>query len=206
MSRQLLQNPLRTAITKIEVLTGVVVVGLALWFIVPAMAHRRVRQQREMCLANLLQIGQAVDAYLQTNDNCWPYVAKLRSFKMPGRDWPTLPEVLSPYGAPAELFHCPADARELSAQDDAELMKKFPAATSWYATEGLSYEWYWGEIYGGNKVGQERVSQAKGFGFGRADQTLLADFEPFHKGDDNGAVNALFADFKARTSRPTKLD
>ena len=56
--------------------------------------------------------------------------------------------------------------------------------------------------YGGKKVGQESLSRAQGFGFGRADQPLLADFEPFHKGDGGGTINTLFADLKARTARP----
>lgn len=185
-------------------LTGVIVLGLAAWFIVPAVGHRRVQQDREACLANLTEIGKAVGAYLQSNDNRWPYVAKLRSFKMPGQDWPTLPGVIAPYlGKRTDVLRCPADSRELS-EEDSELIREFSVRTTWHETEGLSYEWYWGEIYGGRKVGQEPISQAQGFGFGRADQTLLADFETFHKGDDGGAVNTLFADFTARASRAGK--
>ncbi len=59
----------------------------------------------------------------------------------------------------------------------------------------------WGEGYGGMKVGEDFASSAKGLGLGRADQALLADFEPFHSGDEGGAFNTLYADLKARTAR-----
>lgn len=97
------------------------------------------------------------------------------------------------------VFHCPADVRRLTA--DSPLAKKFPGTTTYFATEGTSYEWWFGDIYGGKKVGEETLRKAGGFGMGRADAPLLTDFEPFHKGDDQGAVNTLNADLKPRTMR-----
>ena len=113
--------------------------------------------------------------------------------------WMTLPTVLQQFVENKESFRCPADRRELS--PDSPLLKKHPRNTTWFETEGTSYEWSWGDAYGGKKVGEETLAKAKGFGMGRADQPLLADFEPFHKGDGKGSVNKLNADLKPRTSR-----
>ena len=126
-------------------------------------------------------------------------MAKLSSVELHSPSWPILPTVLRPYLNNAEVFHCPADRRELAA--DSPLLKSHPRETTYFETEGTSYEWYWGEAYGGKKVGEESLTRAKGFGMGRADSPLLADFEPFHKGDDQGSLNTLNADLKPRTTR-----
>lgn len=194
----------RRAVTKTEVLVGAVVLGLVGAFVLPAWRESRVQNARAACLANLGEIGRAIGAYLEDSGDHWPYVAKLSSHKLPDQNWPTLPVVLAPYLRDrSDVFRCPADARRLSKEDEPELYEKFGSRTTWFETEGLSYEWYWGKVYGGNKIGQESMTSAKGFGYGRADQTLLADFEPFHRGDGGGEINTLFADLVARTSRPT---
>jgi hypothetical protein len=111
--------------------------------------------------------------------------------------------VLEPYlSGDKEAFHCPADKRVLSA--DSPLLKTFPSSTTWFATEGTSYEWVMGDAYGGKKVGDESLAKASGFGLGRADQPLLTEFDLFHKGDNEGALNTLNADLKPRTSRPRR--
>ncbi len=120
--------------------------------------------------------------------------------------WPTLPKVLDKYLAKTvsgkSAFECPADKRVID--PDSPLAKKFPKDTTWFETEGTSYEWLWGEAYGGKKVGEESLAQAKGFGMGRADQPLLTDFAPFHAGDGGGSFNTLNADLKPRTARDEK--
>lgn len=198
------------AVTRLEVLVGLFVVCLAGWFIIPTMMQNRIRVSRKVCLSHLNAIGQVLGAYLQDNGDRWPYVAKLRSFKLHNPPWPTLPEVLEPYvaktkqsagdtGVDSSLFHCPSDTRTLPADD--LLAKSFPLRTTYFETEGMSYGWYWSDSRAGKKIGRDSLSSAEGFGLGRADQPLLTDFEPFHKGDDRGALNTLFADMKARSNR-----
>jgi hypothetical protein len=173
---------------------------LAAYFIVPALRRASIGADRERCLANLGRIGQALDSYLADHDRCWPYVAKLDSMKMNAPPWPTLPAVLAPYtGDHPDVFHCPADRRRLA--PDSSLAARFPTKTTYYETEGTSYEWHWGSSYGGQQVGQESMSRADGFGLGRADQPLLSDFEPFHQGDGGGSFNTLNADLRPRTTR-----
>lgn len=196
------QNSIRKAITRVELLAILVVLALAGmvgYRFLPGMGKDRIEAQRAVCLENLRVIGQGIQSYLDSSENRWPYVAKLTSMEIHQPAWPTLPTVLKPFVTNSEIFHCPADRRELSA--DSPLLKNYPRETTWFATEGLSYEWSWSDAYGGKKVGEESLAKAKGFGMGRSDQRLLTDFEPFHKGDGKGSLNTLNADLRPRTSR-----
>lgn len=205
MRGSLSEYEMRTGVTRIEVLTAIVVSMVAAWLIVPALARSRARADRETCLSNLTEIGRAVESYLTANQQRWPYVSKLRSYKLHDPPWPTLPEVLAPFlGESPAVFRCPTDNRELPGDDP--LAKRFARVTSYHETEGLSYAWYWGEARGGRKIGEESLSDAKGFGLGRADQVVLRDFEPFHVGDGGGTFNSLFADFRARPTRAGAAD
>jgi len=191
----------RRALTRIEVSVILLVLGVAAWVLVPNMAgSQHVAEKRAACLENLHAIGQALGAYLEASDQRWPYVAKLRTFKTHEPPWPTLPEALGSHGPDDRtVFHCPADERVLGA--DSPLREHYPATTTYFATEGLSYEWLWGDGYGGHRIGDESLSKASGHGLGQADQSLLNDFEPFHVGDGGGSFNTLYADLHARTTR-----
>lgn len=202
MSRDCKQQPhSRKAVTRLEVLAVVWVMGLLAWLLIPAYIEKRVAAHRQICLSNLSEIGKALSGYLATNGERWPYVSKLRTMTVGGQaGWPTLPDVLTPYlPADSAAYRCPSDERRL-ADDDAGRAEGISGET-YYETEGLSYEWWWGEARGGRRIGEESISKASGFGYGRADQSVLADFEPFHTGDGRGAINTLFADFQARSSR-----
>jgi hypothetical protein len=193
------------ALAKIDVLLIVLVVLGGLFVLlsrVTTVASQGPAADRARCLANLRIIGDGLTAYLEANDQRWPYVAKLRSTPMHDPPWPTLPAVLRPFLgdlADDKAYRCPADRRTLA--DDSPLVKQFSKRTTWFETEGSSYEWMWGEVYGGVKVGEESLAKARGFGLGRADLPLLADFEPFHAGDNEGTFNTLNADLKPRTAR-----
>jgi len=183
-----------------EVLLVMAVLALGGWLLLPAMSEGRIASKRQACLQNLGAIGKAIHSYLGEHDHRWPFVAKLASAPVQSPPWPTLPTVLEPYlGRDAAVFKCPADRRILSKQDS--LYARFGAQTTYHETEGLSYEWWFSEAYGGKKVGEESLRKAGGFGLGRADQPLLTDFEPFHVGDEQGAMNTLNADLKPRTTR-----
>lgn len=174
------------------------VLAVGLYFIAPVLGGRSIARDRAACLDNLNSISKGLSAYLAESGNRWPYVSKLESSPTGTPAWPTLPHILEKYVG-GSAFHCPADRRELAG--DSPLRKKFGSKTTYFETEGTSYEWWFGEAYGGKKVGEESLSKSSGFGMGRADQPLLSDFEPFHKGDDSGAINTLNADLKARTTR-----
>lgn len=195
-----MQNPARLAVTRIEILLGIVVLCGASWLLVPAYGRRGVAQKRQDCLANLERVGQGLASYLKDSGDHWPFVEKLATEPKHAPAWPTLAVILKPYlGENNMALRCPADRREL--ESDSPLLKKYPASTTWYETEGSSYEWQFSDTYGGKKVGDESLRLAKGFGFGRADQPLIRDFETFHRGDGGGSFNTLNADLKPRPAR-----
>ena len=178
---------MRQAITKIEILIGAVVLIAAGIVMVPGIAARGIAEDRERCLANLGLIGKSMAAYLEDSGDTWPAISKLRSVQIHSPSWPTIPDVLTKYASGgSELFHCPADRRELS--KDHALYKQFGGRTTWFETEGT-------------KFGQGSLASAKGFGMGRADMPLISEFEPFHEGDGKGSFNTLNADLKPRTAR-----
>jgi type II secretory pathway pseudopilin PulG len=190
----------RKAVKRIEVILVVAVLGVAAFLAVPAVNRSRTAAARQACLANLGQIGQAFGGYLKDSDQHWPWVDKLASIKLHDPPWPTLPTVLSPYLKDnLQVFRCPADRRVLA--EDSPLRAKFPAKTTWFETEGTSYEVWLGEAYAGRKIGEELLAKAGVHGLGRADEPLLTDFDAFHQGDGGGAFNTLNADLKPRTTR-----
>lgn len=191
---------MRQAITKIEILIGAVVLVAAGIVMVPGLASRGIAEDRERCLANLGFVGEAMAAYFEDSGDTWPAISKLRSVQIHTPAWPTLTDVLGKYtSGGVEKFHCPADRRALS--KDHALYKEFGGETTWFETEGTSYEWLMGDAYAGKKIGQESLASAKGFGMGRADMPLISEFEPFHEGDGKGSFNTLNADLKPRTAR-----
>lgn len=179
--------------TRFEIFVLLVVLGLTAYLAVPAWQARRAKAMEAACLSNMKAIGAGLADYLEANDATWPYVGKLNSFSRRDDAWPTLRVVLAPVVETDAVFRCPADSRIV---EDAALRAKFGADSTWFETEGLSYEWIWPEAYGGRRVGQEKLSRLSGRGKGRADQDLLRDFEAFHVGA--GGANTLYADFVAR--------
>lgn len=179
--------------TRFEIFVLLVVLGLTAYVAIPEWQAHRARAMQATCMSNLRAIGVGLSGYLEANDSTWPSVDKLLTFSRRDKPWPTLPVVLEPYVDANDVFLCPADSREI--EDDA-LRSKFGSNSTWYATEGLSYEWLGGDAYGGRRIGKENLTRLAGLGKGRADQDLLRDFESFHAG--LGGSNTLFADFEAR--------
>ncbi len=198
--RYMPQQYARKAVTKIDLLIGIFVVTVLILLMVPSFSVSNTAARRKVCLANLEQIGRGLTAYLEDSGQSWPCVAKLRTLELHDPPWPTLPTVIGRYiGDRSEVFQCPADRRELD--PESPLVGEFGRTTTWWQTEGSSYEWLMGEAYCGKKVGEEMMGSAKGLGMGRADMPLISDFEPFHEGDSDGSFNTLNADLKARTAR-----
>lgn len=161
----------------------------------------RIEADRNQCLANLKDIAAALSAYHQANDQRWPYIEMLKSAPMHTPPWSSLADALKPHLTdPAKSLRCPADVRTL--EDESPLLAKFSRKTTWFETEGTSYEWSFAAAYGGRQVGKEDFGKL--MRLGRADQPLLRDFDTFHDGDDAGSFNTLNADLKPRTSREAR--
>lgn len=194
----------RPARTRIELLVLLAVGLLIVVLAVPAVQRMRRASSRAACLKNLEIIGHALSQYTMQSGGRWPFVAKLPSMEYHAPPWPSLPTVLAPFMRGQEqVFRCPVDARELTS--DHPLRKKFSASTTYFETEGTSYEWVLQEVYAGQSVGKDPLSRADGLGLGPADQPVIWEFQPFHasKRNEAGSFNILYADFKARAQRST---
>jgi len=162
-----------------------------------ALRKSRTNAARKQCVANLQRVGQAISSYWTESNRTWPFIAKLPSSDLHDPPWQGMAAVLGRHVGTSEAFHCPADRRTLA--DEEPLRKKFPARTTYFETEGTSYEWLL-MVYGGRPVGKETVTGKRAFGGGAADQPIMWDFEPFHGGTNvAGALNILYADLAVRS-------
>lgn len=161
--------------------------------------RKRMAAERVYCQQNLLRIGRAMETYWQTSDRHWPWMTKLPSSDIHDPPWPGMAAVLGPFAEnDLSVFRCPADRRRLAEGDP--LRGTYPAATTWYETEGTSYEWLLADVYAGKPVGRESASGRRAVGGGPADQPIIWDFEPFHGGRGTpGSLNILYADLKVRS-------
>jgi prepilin-type N-terminal cleavage/methylation domain-containing protein len=196
----------RRGFTLIELLVVISILGLLSAIIVPVARNARVVSRRAKCLSNLHSIGQALQNYLSENRDTYPWAAEMRSVDrlladLQGRKpLPALSDVLRLHaGNSREVFACPADHRLLdpgSSESDALLSEEFPSTTTYFATEGLSYEWR--SQYNGKQPNRDIFTDREGLKLSPAVAPLLFDFQPWH-GDpgDKGSVCFLFADLHA---------
>lgn len=191
----------RAAFGRRDVIVLIVVLAAAAAFGIPTLQRVNREGRRTRCLANLSTIGTAMGEYIAHSGGHWPAVARLPSAEYHQPAWPSLPSVLSPFlGKPSDVFRCPADRRLLA--EDHPLRKRFGARTTYFESEGSSYEWVLQELLAGQAVGRDPLARAEGLGMGPADQPIVWDFEPFHAhGDEKGAFNILYGDLKARPER-----
>lgn len=194
-------GPTRAGFSRRDLVVVVVVLLAAGAYGVPALQRMSRESRRQQCLSNLDLIGRAMSEYTAQSGGKWPWVAKLPSLEDHKPPWHSLPEVLRPFmEGQSERFHCPADSRTLD--EGSPLRAKFGEHTTYFETEGTSYEWVLQNLYAGQPVGRDPLTRVDGFGMGAADQPIVWDFGPFHAhGKESGAFNILYADFKARPER-----
>jgi len=191
----------RAGFSRRELVVVIVVLAAAGAFGLTALQRVSREARRQQCLSNLDVIGRALSEYTAQSGGKWPWVAKLPSLEDHQPPWHSLPEILRPFmEGQADRFHCPSDTRTLG--EGSPLRAKFPEHTTYFETEGTSYEWVLQNLYAGQPVGRDPLTRADGFGMGAADQPVVWDFGPFHAhGNESGAFNILYADFKARPER-----
>ncbi|MEE8170403.1 MAG: hypothetical protein V3T70_07635 [Phycisphaerae bacterium] len=163
-------------------------------------SHSRFERERARCVKNLERIGRAMSAYWSVSDHHWPAMAKLPSLADPDGGRAGMADVL---GALVDAggespFACPSDRRMLL--DGDPLLRGFGRRTTYFQTEGTSYEWLLGGMYAGRPVGKETTRGRRALGGGPADQPMMWEFEPFHGGAGTpGAVNILYVDLVVRS-------
>jgi prepilin-type processing-associated H-X9-DG protein/prepilin-type N-terminal cleavage/methylation domain-containing protein len=165
----------RSAFTLIELLTVIVVIGMLVGMLLPAINWARGSAQRAFCQSNLRQISLAMEEYLniQGTNGKYPDAAVLPSVT-PNR--PSIPDVISPWLEDnLFVFHCPSDDIYLDA-------------------EGLSYE-YRAFRFAGKTREQAMRSLFGVVNRSRSEVWMMYDYEAFHGSPNQpGARNVLFAD------------
>lgn len=156
----------RSGFTLIELLTVIGIMAMLVVMLLPAINYAREAARRTMCQSNLRQIGLAMRMHLDTR-GVYPDVAQMKTVTP---DKPTLAQVLATYVEDSQpVFACPSDE-------------------TYYAVEGLSYE-YPNLILANRK--RKELEEEKRY----KTTWVLYDFDDFHgTPGEVGARNYLYAD------------
>jgi prepilin-type N-terminal cleavage/methylation domain-containing protein len=98
------------AFTLIELLVVMAIIAMLASFATPAIGNAIERGRSAKCVANLRQIGVAVQQYIADNDNTFPSVEIPNAQPIEGHEGKPPLEVLGPYGLTESVLTCPTDA------------------------------------------------------------------------------------------------
>jgi prepilin-type N-terminal cleavage/methylation domain-containing protein/prepilin-type processing-associated H-X9-DG protein len=106
-------NPTRSrrAFTLIELLVVVAVIAVLAGLVFPAFVRAREQARRTHCIANLKQIGVAMQAYLHDWDERYPWAYNASVVHWEGAR-PAISETLAPYTHARDVWICPSDIGE----------------------------------------------------------------------------------------------
>lgn len=178
----------RRAFTLIELLVVIGIVGVLAAMLLPVLSKGKQSAQSVACISNLRQIGIALTAYVQDNQDRLPICAGYLPSQM--TNLPPITTTLFANQKTNRLFQCPSDR-------------------SLFDTELTSYEWNfwlndapysapeWSRIY----TNEARVIVDSLFG-SRTDTPLMGDADPFHGAHGMYAgKNALYFDGRVEKTR-----
>ena len=176
--------------TLIELLVVVAIIAMLISILVPAFSRFRVMSKRTACMSNMRSIGQALQAYLDVNNDYWPYASHMVSIETDPNMRAISDVLASEIRGGREVFLCPAD-RITETEDPNDLGKTY------YETEKTSYEWDLVKAFNGAKRGKDKLGLVKNLG--AENVPVLQDWECFHGGKEKTQSTVfLFADLSVR--------
>ncbi len=158
---------MRRAFTLLELLVVIVIITVLAGLAIPA--YQRVLQggRATACVANLRQIGTALNVYLGEHNQTMPPLAAGRAST--SQDVPVIDNTLNAYAPDPRVFACPADTAGIA------------------AATGTSYFW-------NNAISNKPVAGLSFFSISAPSRIpILSDKEGFHPYIAN-KVNLLYAD------------
>lgn len=180
-------NPRRSGFTLIELLVVIGIIALLIGILMPVLGKVRASASRTACAAQLRDIGNFFQMYLNDSKNRLPRVNTMPSITPPINDGASIIELFRPYHKDAtRVFECRQDTiRKPSVSSP-------PGFDTYYAREGSSYQYDTNlSTHAGEQLKDQRAYQ-------RGQQNLLRimyDYEPFHGPEGTkGSMNNLFAD------------
>jgi len=159
----------RRGFTLTEMLIVIVVIGILAGLLMPSIWRAHQSAYATQCKNNLHQLHLSIELYRRSNDETYPYAAKMPSLKL--NELPGIAEVLEREVTNSKVFKCPSDKQ------------------GYYAREGSSYEY--NTRLGGRQVLSGRFAEV----LGETRTPLFFDYEDFHgqKGTP-GARNYVYVD------------
>jgi len=198
----------RRGFTLVELLVVIGIIAILAGILLPTLAKVRASGYRVTCRAQLHDMGNLFQMYLQDSRDHLPRVNPLPSYTPPINSFPYLIEVFLPYTKGVRKgFHCPADmiTKDANRTENAEPTDPrylgnglSSGALTYYDREGSSYEYNtWLNAFSGGDTFHQALAEARTrMNIGQNTFRIFNDFEPFHgKKGTNGSTNFLFADW-----------
>ncbi len=182
----------------IELLVVVAIISLLASITMPSFKEARRQARKTVCQKNLQSISLGILAYLQTNQDTFPWACRLPSYEptaalAEGRpEYVPLPKALTQeMRGKSEVYLCPAD-RNLKSTDTIHTER-------YYDNEGISYEWE--SRLNGIHLSYKKMRLFNGLLTPLLSDTwMLFDFEAYHGGDTmRGSLNVLYVDLHVKS-------
>jgi len=140
----------RRGFTLIEMLVVVGILAVLAAIIFPVFAQARGRARQAQCIANLKQLGQALEMYSSDYDDLYPFAVDAADSLCPQiwdgfpqwQAWipymPRIKDVIQPYTKSREVLHCAADTGYDHLENTSYPLDGEPTA---FEAMGNSYHW-----------------------------------------------------------------
>jgi len=198
----------RRGFTLVELLVVIGIIAVLVGILLPTLSGARRSANRVACRAQLKDIGNLFQIYLNDSKGRIPRVNPLPSYDPPINSFPYIVEVFDPYTKNTRKgWRCPSDSitKDMNRTENAQPTDPrylgnglSSGALTYFEREGSSYEYntWLNAFQGGDMMVQALKEANERFGITQNTFRIFNDFEPFHgKKGKPGSTNFLFADW-----------